>query len=225
MSTQTQRDGDRSRRGSQAQLDSAHSRAAAAGGDPLMTLSDPLGLRHETVVVPVTVLEPAPDTTSRVFARANEIYRDNHVNIRIKVGTRLTLRPKKARKLIGSDDELDDGQEQKKLFKKNRSRGRVSAYWVSDIADAPNWTTSGYFDADKNAIAYDANHDNQDTFAHEVGHALGLAHNNSSSKNLMADGDHRDKTGAPDTDRVGIIEKLKMHQSHFLESHRKQKKR
>lgn len=173
--------------------------------DILDTLSN---LRQE-VVIPTTLLKPAPDTIATDFKRANEIY--NPHGVEIEQGTHIELSEKASKKLIGGNLSLDEfttdkaTAEELKLIELNRNKGRIAAYWVpgmtSSRGEALLKDSLKNLGDDRTSVVVNAGSQAQDTFPHEVGHALGLDHENSDANNLMADGSTRNISG-PGIDKL-----------------------
>ncbi len=196
-------------------------------GDPSLSgrLEDQI---VDTVVIPTTLLKPAADTIDDDFKRANEIY--NPHGIELEKGTQVVLDEKATKKVLGGDTELDEftgdkaTQEELDLIKGNRSKGRLSGYWVPTMPDSRGeaLTTSlkNILEA-QTSVVVNATDRAQDTFAHEVGHALGLDHNNGSKNNLMASGGKRDVSGGAGTDQLSAAEIQAIRKSSFIEDGKK----
>ncbi|HEU5086243.1 MAG TPA: peptidoglycan-binding protein [Roseiflexaceae bacterium] len=188
---------------------------AIANGDFMrMLLRLPLGEIFATlsnlsqeVVIPTTLLRPAPDTIADDFKRANEIYGPH--GIEIEQGSHLEIDEATSKLLIGDDLSLNDRdpadantllKEAKALIEENRNRGRISGYWLPATDRSIRGTT--FTDSLKNSgpdrisVIVNAPDRAQDTFAHELGHALNLDHEDSDANNLMASGGVRNISGA-----------------------------
>lgn len=165
----------------------------------------------QQVVVPTTLLRPAKDTIDDDFKRANEIY--NSHGIAIKKGPAQVLSEKATKKILGEDESLDEfdtsisdqaTQEELALVKENRSAGRVTGYWVPGMTSSRGETLRKSdlknLLNDRTSVVVNTAARAQDTFAHELGHALGLPHA-ADDHNLMAGGDNRVISG-PGIDKL-----------------------
>jgi hypothetical protein len=155
------------------------------------------------VVVPTTRLKPAADTIDDDFKRADEIY--NPHGIEIKKGNQVEISEAATKALLGTDASLDEfttssaTAEELKLVEENRTKGRVTGYWVPSMTSSrgemigkPHITN---IKDDRTSVVVNASSRAQDTFAHELGHALGLDHVVTDSNNLMTSGGSRNITG------------------------------
>jgi hypothetical protein len=169
-------------------------------GEALSTLTS---LRTE-VVIPTVLLKPATDTIDDDFKRANEIYGPH--NIEIEKGNQIELSEKATKKLLSGDTSLDEfttdqaTAEELKLVEMNRMKNRMTGYWVPNMTSSRGETLTQdhlkNLGDDRTAVVVNTANRAQDTFAHEVGHALGLDHEDSDANNLMASGNVRNITGA-----------------------------
>lgn len=188
-----------------------------------VSILDVLGSLRGEVVIPTTLLKPAADTVATNFARANEIY--NPHGIEIERGNHIELSEKATRALIGANSSLDEfttdkaTKEELKLIEMNRNKGRIAAYWVPAMTSSRG---EGILKShlknvgdDRESVVVNAGNQAQDTFPHEVGHALGLDHD-ADPNNLMAGGDIRKTTGK-DIDKLTPAQITRLQASLFLE--------
>ncbi len=189
----------------------------------LASILDVLGSIRREVVIPTTLLKPAPDTIATNFARANEIY--NAHGIEIERGNHIVLSEKATRALVGANTSLDEfttdkaTKEELKLIEMNRNKGRIAAYWVPAMTSSRG---EGILKShlknvgdDRESVVVNAGNHAQDTFAHEVGHALGLDHD-PDANNLMAGGKIRKTTGK-DIDKLTPAQIARLQASLFME--------
>ncbi len=188
------------------------------------------------VVIPTTLFKPGTDTIADDFKRANEIY--NPHGIEIERGNHIVLSEKATKKLLGADTKLEEfttdraTAEELRLVEMNRMTSRIAGYWVPDFFDPSDPTGAGSrgeallkdhlknLGDDRESVVVNTNSRAQDTFAHEVGHALGLEHEDSDPKNLMASGGVRKITGA-DIDQLTPTQLAQIRASVFAELGRK----
>lgn len=171
---------------------------------PLAEIVDVMANLTQEVVIPTTRLKPAPDTIDTDFKRANEIY--NPHGFEVERGTHIDLSEKASRALIGADLSLDEfvtdqaTKEELKVLEINRNRGRIAGYWVpamtSSRGEALLKADLKNLGDDRTSVVVNSGNQAQDTFAHEVGHALGLPHEDTDANNLMASGGVRNISGA-----------------------------
>jgi hypothetical protein len=161
------------------------------------------------VVIPTTLLKPATNTIADDFKRANELY--NPVGIEIEQGNPVEISEATTKLLIGADESLDEftandaTAEEIKLVEENRQKGRLTGYWVPALTKSRGETLGkgllGKANFMKNlkddriSVVINTSSRVQDSFAHEVGHALGLDHA-TDVNNLMTSGKTRNTTGA-----------------------------
>ena len=171
----------------------------------LATLLGTLTQLTQEVVVPTTLLKPATDTIDADFTRANELYKPQ--GIEIERGVHIDLSEKATRQLLGGNTDLDEftgdkaTKEELKLIEINRSKGRIAGYWVptmtSSRGEAVLKSDLKNLGEDRESVVVDTSKRAQDTFPHELGHALGLPHDPAADpNNLMAEGKIRNTTGA-----------------------------
>ena len=139
------------------------------------------------VVVPTTLLKPAADVIDADFNRANQIY--NPHGIEIEKGNSKVLSEKESKKVMGNDLILDDFTgnlampEELEMVKHNRVKDRITGYWVPNLSDGARGeglrkSKLGNLPDDRNSVVVNTSNKAQDTFAHELGHILGLDHTN-----------------------------------------------
>ncbi len=165
------------------------------------------------VVIPTTLLKPAANVIDADFTRANQIY--NPQGIEIEKGNAKVLSEKESKKVIGNNLVLDEftatsaTAEELELIKNNRMKGRITGYWVPDMTSSRGEglikSDLGNMPDDRSSVVVNAKNRAQDTFAHEVGHLLGLDHTGADTipdttandpNNLMTNGTNRKITGA-----------------------------
>ncbi|MEM7186589.1 MAG: DUF4157 domain-containing protein [Bacteroidota bacterium] len=165
------------------------------------------------VVIPTTLLKPAADVIDADFNRANQIF--NPKGIEIEKGNAKVLDEKESKKVIGKNlvlHEFDDKatREELKMVKHNRVKDRITGYWVPDMSDGSRGEALTKSDLanlpdDRTSVVVNSSNRAQDTFAHEVGHVLGLDHTEDDNipdtvagdpNNLLTSGDNRKIVGA-----------------------------
>lgn len=173
----------------------------AGKGTGAVAGKDAGGKTTRKVVVPTTLLKPATNTIPTDFKRANQIYRPH--GITIEKGHHLDISEKTTKKLLGADESLDEfttdkaTAEELKLVKQNREKGHITGYWIPAMTSSRGETLDSSLKnlgADRTSVVVSTAARAQDTFAHELGHALGLPHD-ADANNLMADGSIRNITG------------------------------
>lgn len=177
---------------------------------PAAEILDVLANLRPEVVIPTTLLKPAADTIDDDFKRANEIY--NPHGVEIEKGNQIELSEKATKKLLGRDLKLTEfttksaTSEELKLVEMNRQEGRIAGYWVPDFHDPTDPSGGSRGEAllkdhldnlgdDRESVVINTSSRAQDTFPHEVGHALDLEHAKGKPENLMAPGSERKTTG------------------------------
>lgn len=187
------------------------------------------GARSQEVVVPTVLLEPAADDMAAAFKRANEIY--NPKGIEVEQGDNLVISEATTQTILGADENLNEfttnsaTQEEIDLIKNHRQSGRATAYWVpgmtSSRGEVIDETLQNITHAETSIVVNAGGHA-QDTFPHELGHALGLPHDAAGdANNLMADGSTRTITGAAGTDVLTDAQVETIRKSSFMEVGRK----
>jgi len=178
---------------------------------PLKEILDIVANLTQEVVIPTTLLKPAVNTIDDDFKRANEIY--NPRGIEIEKGNKIELSEKATKKLLGHDLKMTEFTTKKatsdelKLIEMNRQEERMAGYWVPDFHNPtrPGGGSRGeglmkeHLDNlgdGRQSVVINTSNRAQDTFAHEVGHVLGLDHATGQPLNLMAPGTERKITGA-----------------------------
>ena len=178
---------------------------------PFKEILDILANLTQEVVIPTTLLKPATNTIDDDFKRANEIY--NPRGIEVEKGNQIELSEKATKKLLGRDLKMTEfttknaTSEELKLIEMNRQEERMAGYWVPDFHDPsdPGGGSRGealiksHLDNlgdGRESVVINTSSRAQDTFAHEVGHVMGLEHATGKPKNLMAPGSERKITGA-----------------------------
>ncbi|MFO7567103.1 MAG: DUF4157 domain-containing protein [Enhygromyxa sp.] len=178
--------------------------------------------RSQEVVVNTILLSNANDTIDADFARANQIF--NPIGIEIERGAHARLRPSQ----LSGTGPLDakNPEHTERFFDNFPDRRRITAFWV-------NGNVQRYFGYHKvvensaHGVVID-NTKRQDTFAHEVGHALGLPHltelatdPGADPNNLMAAGGYRTTTGVAGSDILDAEQQETILRSELLESGRR----
>ncbi len=189
------------------------------------------------VVIPTTLLKPATNVIDADFTRANKIY--NPHGIEIEKGNSKVLSEKETKKVIGNNLSLDEftassaTAEELALIKHNRMKGRITGYWVPDMTssrgEALIKSDLGNMPDDRTSVVVNSKSRAQDTFAHEVGHILGLDHTGDDTipdttaddpNNLMTRGAKRKIAGAG-IDKLTKGQLAVIRKSLFLEIGRK----
>jgi|GEM_PF-5587897 hypothetical protein len=175
------------------------------------------------VVIPITVLQPAADTTDADFKRANEIY--NPIGIEVEKGDKVVLSEVTSKKILGNDNQLEEFETNKataeeiNLMRQNRVKGRITGYWVPEMpssrGEALLKSDLLNMAADRSSVVVNEKSKAQDTFAHELGHVLGLDHH-ANANNLMASGSDRNIAGEG-IDQLSKSEIETIRNSAFLE--------
>src|SRR5690606_1923359 len=112
--------------------------------------------------------------------------------------------------------------EELKLIKHNRGKGRISGYWVPGMSDGSRGealikSDLGNMPDDRTSVVVNSSNKAQDTFAHEVGHILGLDHEATDDpNNLMTRGAKR-KIAGKDIDQLTDAQLAVIRNSLFLE--------
>ena len=113
--------------------------------------------------------------------------------------------------------------EELKLVELNRVPGRVTGYWVPDMTssrgEALDKADLGNLGDARESVVVNTSNRAQDTFPHELGHALGLPHDPAAT-NLMASGEIRTTTG-PGIDQLDPAQLATLRSSVFAEIGRK----
>ena len=202
---------------------------------PLKELLDIINNLTQEVVIPTTLLKPATNTIEDDFKRANEIYSPR--GIEIEKGTQIELSEKATKKLLGHDLKIEEfttkraTSEELKLIEMNRQEGRIAGYWVPDFRNPTRPGSGSRGEAllkshmenlgdDRESVVINTSSRAQDTFAHEVGHVLGLDHATGKPKNLMAPGDER-KIAGEGIDQLTDAQLAILRKSIFMELGRK----
>ena len=202
---------------------------------PLKELLDIINNLTQEVVIPTTLLRPATNTIEDDFKRANEIY--NPRGIEVEKGTHIELSEKATKKLLGLDLKMEEfttkkaTSEEMKLIEMNRQEGRMAGYWVPDFHDPSHPGGGSRGEAlikshmenlgdDRDSVVINTSSRAQDTFAHEVGHVLGLDHATGQPKNLMAPGTER-KIAGKGIDQLTNAQLAILRKSIFMELGRK----
>lgn len=187
---------------------------------------DAMAKTTSEVVISTTLLKPAADVIDSDFKRANEIY--NPKGIEIEKGNATVLSEKETKAIIGNELILDEftgasaTAEELKLIKHNRGKGRISGYWVPGMSDGSRGealikSDLGNMPDDRTSVVVNSSNKAQDTFAHEVGHILGLDHEATDDpNNLMTRGAKR-KIAGKDIDQLTDAQLAVIRNSLFLE--------
>ena len=197
----------------------------------LKGIADTLGGVVQEVVVNTTLLKPAANTIADDFKRANEIY--NPHGIEIEQGTHIDLSEKATRTLLGADRSLDEFDttvtpmsatgEELKLVEMNRAKGRITGYWIprmtSSRGEALDKGSLPNLGDERESVVVNTASRAQDTFPHELGHALGLGHDPGAT-NLMGEGKIR-QTSGPGIDQLTPAQLATIRSSVFAEFGRK----
>jgi len=161
--------------------------------------------RAREVVVNTVLLSDAVDTIAVDFARANQIFAP--LGIEIERGAHTRMRPSE---LQGTGGPFDAGNEEhgERLAANFADPRRITGFWVNGLVQS--WRGfQRVARASAGAVVVETVGRVQDTFAHEVGHALGLPHltevatdPGADPNNLMASGGYRTTSGASGSDQL-----------------------
>lgn len=179
--------------------------------------------RSQEVVINTVLLSNANDTINLDLARANQIY--NPIGIEVERGARGTLRPSQLQGTgtfdANSADHID------RFIANFSDPRRITAFWVNGLVQ--NW--AGFHQiVEKSAdgIIIETVGRRQDTFAHELGHALGLPHltenptdPGADPNNLLASGSYRTTSGVAGSDVLNSEQQKVILRSALLESGRR----
>ena len=179
--------------------------------------------RSQEVVINTVLLSDATDTIAADFARANQIL--NPIGIEIERGAHGKLHPSQLQGTGSFDANSSDHIE--RFIANFPDPRRLTAFWVNGLVQS--WR--GFHrivEKSADGIIVETVSRMQDTFAHEVGHALGLPHLTETAtdpgadpNNLMASGTYRTTSGAAGTDVLNSEQQKVILSNALLESGRR----
>jgi hypothetical protein len=176
------------------------------------------------VVVATARFEPSFDTVAEDLRRANEIYAA--IGLTIKTAGAVVYDEDETVRTLGEDLALDlQTADEQRLVTHQRLPRRLTAYWVPQMKSGRGDRESrgqtldersrDGLPADRTSVVINTAERGRDTFAHELGHALGLPHD-SDPENLMARGKHRRLDGQG-IDRLTSAQLETIRKSPYLE--------
>ncbi|TQN42906.1 hypothetical protein FHU33_2317 [Blastococcus colisei] len=156
---------------------------------------------RRSVTVNITRLAGAADTTDADLRTASTVFGQAGISVSRGAGEAVSAAESTA--ILGADSVLEEFSsptltaEETKLLARNRTRGRITAYWVPSLSAGSRGEAMipSYHGVADSSIVISSSARAADTFAHELGHVLldDGAHS-ADPDNLMASGSIRNFT-------------------------------